>query len=673
MEMLSLALKSNIPLIYAKTDDILNIEEILSYLTGTQVKPINIPEVIEKISDLKVPQGNYFYTSNECKSLVKLYHFCREHSLTIVFINTEKSVVQFDGGVVVPPKELIRKLLADISDTPDELLPAYGGMTLKDAAEVSQMTMTRDESLTIRGVNKTRGGYNNLKGITQVDTTMNYYVQPSYLSDWLETNAKFFMSPIHASLSPRGLLFDGPPGCLAGDSYVLYKRGKRNSGHPITLESLYRRFNGLPDGKNPPRIKDAPTYLHSMQEDGSLKYNRIISIIEAGVKDCVRIVTIGGNTLTLTPDHPVCNSDGEFIPAGSFQPGMKVRVKGSMIPTGTSGKKKREVHRREICVLHHPVAGTKEVGGYVYKRLHFSRVVIEAHMNKLSVEDYVKRLNLGTLEGLTFLSSEQEVHHIDENPRNDELSNLVVMSKSGHAQHHGKVENFKVEYVADDTVISVTPVGPVMTYDVQMNMPCHNFVAENFVVHNTGKSAAAKAIASAMGIPLYRLDVGAMKDKYVGNSEANLLSALAQVDQVEPCVVLFDEVEKVFQSQNDSGVTTSMLSQLLWWLQEHKSKVFSVMTTNDRTKIPPELYREGRVDQVMVFLGVEGFVEGYKFAKGAFDAMLEELSGKAEAIHYSDLNKRVKTLYSDEEAVAQSKLTSVAYGLVREILSAKEE
>lgn len=401
MEMLKLALKSNIPLIYVKTDDILNIEEILSHLAGTPVKPMNVPQVIEKISDLKVPQGNYFYTSNKCESLVKLYHFCREHSLTVVFVNTEKSVVQFDGGVVVPPKELIRAMLEGITENPDELLPAYGGMTLKDAAEVSQMTMTRDESLTLRGVNKTRGGYNNLKGITQVDTTMNYYVQPSYLTEWLSVNSTFFMSPVHASLSPRGLLFDGPPG--------------------------------------------------------------------------------------------------------------------------------------------------------------------------------------------------------------------------------------------------------------------------------TGKSAAAKAIAQSFGVPLYRLDVGAMKDMYVGNSEANLLSALAQVDQVEPCVVLFDEVEKVFQSQHDSGVTSSMLSQLLWWLQEHKSKVFSVMTTNDRTKIPPELYREGRVDQVMMFLGVEGFVEGYKFAKGAFDSMLEELGGTAVAENFSELNKRVKTLYADEAAVPQSKLTSVAYGLVREILASKEQ
>lgn len=669
--MLKLAMQAGLPLIYIRTDDIINVEEVLTHIAGEPVKPLDVPAQIAKVSDLNVPKGRVFFTSSDCKSLVKLYHFCVDQEKTIIFVNTEKSVLQFDGGSLFPPKSLVHKFLSEFAENADELMPSFGGMTLKDVGEVSKLTMTRDDSLTPRGVNTTRRGYSKPRGITQVDTELDFYQEPHYLTQWLNDNTQFFVNPVHPSLTPRGLLFDGPPGCLAGDSVVVYKRGKRNSGRPITLESLYRRFNGLPDGKNPPRIKDAPTYLHSMQEDGSLKYNRIISIIEAGVKDCVRIVTLGGNTLTLTPDHPVCNNDGEFIPAGSFQPGMKVRVKGSMIPTGTSGKKKREVHRREICVLHHPVAGTKEVEGYVYKRLHFSRVVIEAHMNKLSVGDYVKRLNLGTLEGLTFLSSEQEVHHIDENPRNDELSNLVVMSKSGHAQHHGKVENFKVEYVADDTVISVTPVGPVMTYDVQMNMPCHNFVAENFVVHNTGKTLAAKHIASTFKVPLYRLDLGAMMGKYVGESEANLNSALAQVDQVEPCVVVFDEVEKIFQSQGDSGVTSRLLSQLLWWLQEHKTKVFTVMTTNNLGIIPEELHREGRIDATMQFLGIESKAEGYEFARGALDSMLAELGASAEADDYKSLQKRVGSLFSDGVPVPQAKITKVTYDLVREALAAK--
>ena len=48
-----------------------------------------------------------------------------------------------------------------------------------------------------------------------------------------------------------------------------------------------------------------------------------------------------------------------------------------------------------------------------------------------------------------------------------------------------------------------------------------------------------------------------------------------------------------------------MLSSILWWLQEHKSRVFTVMTTNKESNIPPELYRPGRIDSEIKFTLLE--------------------------------------------------------------------
>ena len=64
---------------------------------------------------------------------------------------------------------------------------------------------------------------------------------------------------------------------------------------------------------------------------------------------------------------------------------------------------------------------------------------------------------------------------------------------------------------------------------------------------------------------------------------------------------------------DDSGVTSRMLSSILWWLQEHKSKVFTVMTTNKQSAIPPELYRAGRIDSEINFTKLLGG-EANKFA-----------------------------------------------------------
>jgi hypothetical protein len=93
----------------------------------------------------------------------------------------------------------------------------------------------------------------------------------------------------------------------------------------------------------------------------------------------------------------------------------------------------------------------------------------------------------------------------------------------------------------------------------------------------TGKTAAAKWLAEQWGVPLFRLDTGTTKSKWVGESEGNLAINLARADREAECIVLIDEVEKVFSTQtsDSSGTTASMMSQLLWWLAEHKSRVFS--------------------------------------------------------------------------------------------------
>jgi len=144
-------------------------------------------------------------------------------------------------------------------------------------------------------------------------------------------------------------------------------------------------------------------------------------------------------------------------------------------------------------------------------------------------------------------------------------------------------------------------------------------------VPGTGKTAGAKYIATQWGVPLYRMDA-TVQNKYVGQSEANFATALMQVDQEEPCVLLVDEVEKLFHSSgtDSSGVTGKMLGQFLWWLQEHQSRVFTVMTCNNERIIPPELYRAGRVDAQVVFSGLKQS-EAIKFAEALVDTFQFEI------------------------------------------------
>jgi len=401
--MLELAIKATLPLIHVRTDDTINVEEVLTEIAGEKVMPLVVPPTIAKISDLHPQPERVYYTSNECASLGKLYAWCVQHEKCIIFVNTEKSVLQFDGGQLYPPKVLVKNLLNGVvtEDEADGLLPCFGGLTLKDVGEIAQLTMTRDQSLTAKGVNDTRRGYaGRLRGIQQIDTNLDFYMPSQELEDYMAKTGKFFLLNVHPSLTPRGLLFDGIPG--------------------------------------------------------------------------------------------------------------------------------------------------------------------------------------------------------------------------------------------------------------------------------TGKTLASKRIASLFNVPLYHIDLGSMMGKYVGDSEGNLNAALTQIDLVEPCVVIFDEVEKIFQQSHDSGVTSRLLSQLLWWLQEHKSRVFTVMTTNKVENIPDELHREGRIDQTMVFMGLKTYVEGRLFAQKAFESMAKAVGLKETAESKKQLEKEIKLLFADNTPVPQVRVTKVVSDIIREIYLNKE-
>jgi SpoVK/Ycf46/Vps4 family AAA+-type ATPase len=121
-------------------------------------------------------------------------------------------------------------------------------------------------------------------------------------------------------------------------------------------------------------------------------------------------------------------------------------------------------------------------------------------------------------------------------------------------------------------------------------------------VQGAGKSLAAKAVATAWQMPLMRMDVGALYDKYIGESERRLRDTLRQAEAMAPIVLWIDEIEKAFASaasrSNDGGLSQRMFGTLLTWMQEHAGQVFLIATANDIEALPPELLRKGRFDEI---------------------------------------------------------------------------
>ena len=120
-------------------------------------------------------------------------------------------------------------------------------------------------------------------------------------------------------------------------------------------------------------------------------------------------------------------------------------------------------------------------------------------------------------------------------------------------------------------------------------------------IQGCGKSLAAKTIAREWKMPLLKLDAGRLYNKYVGESEKNFRRAVSLAESMAPAVLWIDEIEKsmgVSDTDADGGLSRRLFGYFLTWLQEKSQEVFVVATANDLSRIPPELLRKGRFDEI---------------------------------------------------------------------------
>lgn len=170
-------------------------------------------------------------------------------------------------------------------------------------------------------------------------------------------------------------------------------------------------------------------------------------------------------------------------------------------------------------------------------------------------------------------------------------------------------------------------------------------------VPGCGKSFSARIIAAKWELPLFRFDIGTVYNKYVGETERAMQEALEYIDNVAPCVLWVDEIEKALStSSGESDVGNRILGQFLFWLQESKARVFLVATANDITKLPPELFRKGRFSEIF-FVDLPNRSEraeaiklyiGRSFGIEYAPDDLLMLADRSEGFSYSDIEQAIK-------------------------------
>lgn len=170
-------------------------------------------------------------------------------------------------------------------------------------------------------------------------------------------------------------------------------------------------------------------------------------------------------------------------------------------------------------------------------------------------------------------------------------------------------------------------------------------------VPGCGKSLTAKLISQEWQLPLFKFNLDTIYDKWVGESERKMQDALRFIDNIAPCILWVDEIEKALSSSDSSNDTGKrIISQFLFWLQESKSRVFLIATANDISLLPPELFRKGRFSEIF-FIDLPNKEERtqailYYLDKSlhykATDEEIEQLVTISKGYSYADIETAIK-------------------------------
>jgi len=296
----------------------------------------------------------------------------------------------------------------------------------------------------------------------------------------------------------------GPDHCLAWDSFILYniidKGGRRQNKKGGTIQHLYERFHKIYGNKRK-ETKDSDFYVASINEKDCITLNKIMDVVKTGNQNCYEVITERGHKLICTKEHQFYIGNGKYEKLEKLDAGSWVFIHEN-IP---NRKHYKQIRYSELFVKYHPSNRIKSITAndrtgfkkynYIRYRVKNANIIVEADRNGLTYREYINLLNNGVkeeIDSLWTIPTGFVVHHKDFNSGNDDLSNLELMLDVEHRRLHAILSHNNLRFVViPDKIKSIKYVGEMETYDIKCLVPYNNYVANKFVVHNSGKTSLA--------------------------------------------------------------------------------------------------------------------------------------------------------------------------------------
>lgn len=270
------------------------------------------------------------------------------------------------------------------------------------------------------------------------------------------------------------------PDCISGSSKVRVIRGIKGyeahrSSRIYSLEKLEKLQRNNP----------LPMWIMCMNESTKeLSYKEIDALWASGEKEVITVAT-DNNSIECTKEHLIYTQVG-WKKASE----LKVNEDYILVRDYSKSEEKLSTHRKELCTkLPFSPYKIRVVSGYTYNRVAEARLVYDAGINRVSVELFLEQLKTNPSHGFIFSPTKGwELHHIDNDPTNNVFDNLVLLTKEQHKKLHGLNENFSQNKTKLERVIAITNGGTKECFDISMKGADKNFLVNDCIVHNCGKT-----------------------------------------------------------------------------------------------------------------------------------------------------------------------------------------
>jgi len=306
--------------------------------------------------------------------------------------------------------------------------------------------------------------------------------------------------------------------CLSGDTIVSAQRGTK--ARKMTMQTLFNRARGNHPNRNP----ETDTYLVA-NIGNYVGMAKMLDIVMSGEKVLYEITNDRGQSIRASQDHKFSTTEGWQCLSDDLRIGSVVKCW-----RGTRDREELQRYKKirpyVYSIPFHPFGQRNVVAGRDYKRLPSARLIIEAAINGLELFEFIRilRNEPEIAATLQYTSPALDVHHLDGDPTNDNIDNLQLIDPEEHWKHHAAEMPTNVKGIDLAEITSVRRVGEEATFDITMEGPHHNFVADGFVVHNsTGKTLLAIEATNAFmrkyphAMPKYREVEAAFDQNYAAS------------------------------------------------------------------------------------------------------------------------------------------------------------